>query len=416
MKQNKNGPRWRLLRNILLMVFGFLLYAYAVQATEVNLRRPLEPQRQENLVNMLRDLARPELFAYETETRSVHLTLRTPCPDQPLATQRPSEGRLITLNPNCATTPQDRLTLIGEGFPPFARGSLRWHPPGDEATPRQLTTFRADAQGNVNVTFTLPDVRIADEPQTIEVRELVGQRIIGLSSASIVTWERILETIFMALVASTIGTLIAVPLSFIAARNLMETVKGSLGSIMATIIAIPIGSLVAGLVTTFLNQTTLQIMAQPILGVGALVAAVAATWGLIAFGRSLLDSRPLTGSERIVTQVRLAGVVLLTLFNLLLLAYLGLPAGDWLRDNLGFFGFLGNLVYVLSDFTRLLFPSLVGLAAVLMAMSLGSRYGDEAIRRLEGTSARLLTALLTYGGTAVFIYGIGLGLNWLYQF
>jgi hypothetical protein len=51
-----------LARNILLMVFGFLLYAYAVQATEVNLRRPLEPQRQENLVNMLRDLARPELF------------------------------------------------------------------------------------------------------------------------------------------------------------------------------------------------------------------------------------------------------------------------------------------------------------------------------------------------------------------
>lgn len=416
MKQNKNGPRWRLLRNILLMVFGFLLYAYAVQATEVNLRRPLEPQRQENLVNMLRDLARPELFAYETETRSVHLTLRTPCPDQPLATQRPSEGRLITLNPNCATTPQDRLTLVGEGFPVFARGSLRWHPPGDDATPRQLTTFRADAQGNVNVTFTLPDVRISDEPQTIEVRELVGQRIIGLSSASIVTWERILETIFMALVASTIGTLIAVPLSFIAARNLMETVKGSLGNIMATIIAIPIGSLVGGLVASFLNQTTLQIMTQPVLGVGAVVAGAAAAWGLIVFGRSLLDSRPLTGSERIVTQVRLAGVVLLTLFNLLLLAYLGLPAGDWLRDNLGFFGFLGNLVYVLSDFTRLLFPSLVGLAAILMAMSLGSRYGDEAIRRLEGTSARLLTALLTFGGTAVFIYGIGLGLNWLYQF
>jgi phosphonate ABC transporter permease subunit PhnE len=416
MKRNKNGSRWRLLRNIGLMVFGFLLYAYAVQATEVNLRRPLEPQRQENLVNMLRDLARPELFAYETETRSVHLTLRTPCPDQPLATQRPSEGRLITLNPNCATTPQDRLTVTGEGFPAFARGSLRWHPPGDEATPRQLTTFRADAEGNLSVTFTLPDVRISDEPQTIEVRELVGQRIIGLSSASIVTWERILETIFMALMASTVGTLIAVPLSFFAARNLMETLKGSLGSIMATIMAIPIGSLVGGLVASFLNQTTLQIMTQPLLGAGAVVAGVAATWGLIAFGRSLLDSRPLTGNERIVTQVRLAGVVLLMLFNLLLLAYLGLPVGDWLRDNLGFFGFLGNLVYVLSDFTRLLFPSLVGLAAILMAMSLGGRYGDEVIRRLEGTPARLLTALLTFGGTAVFIYGIGLGLNWLYQF
>jgi phosphonate ABC transporter permease subunit PhnE len=416
MKRKDKGPRYRLARNILLMVFGFLLYAYAVQATEVNLRRPLEPQRQENLVNMLRDLARPELFTYETETRSVHLTLRTPCPEQLLATQRPSEGRLMTLNPNCATTPQDRLTLVGEGFPPFARGSLRWHPPGAEATPRQLTTFRADADGNFAIQFTLPDVRISDEPQTIEVRELVGQNIVGLSSASIVTWERILETIFMALMASTIGTLIAVPLSFLAARNLMETVKGSLASIMAAVIGIPIGAWLASIVTDFINAATLQVADQTVLGAGSFVAGIGLIWSLLYFGPSLLDDRSQTGRQRITTQVRLLAVLLLVLFNLLLLAYLGLPAGEWLRDNLGFFGFLGNLVFVLADFTQLLFPAMVGLAAVLTAMSLGGRYGDEAIRRLEGSAAKLVTLLLTFGGTAVLVYGIGSGLNWLYQF
>jgi phosphonate ABC transporter permease subunit PhnE len=419
MKRKNRGPRYRLVRNILLMVFGFLLYAYAVQATEVNLRRPLEPQRQENLINMMRELARPELFAYETETRSVHLTLRTPCPEQPLATQRPSEGRLMTLNPNCATTPQDRLTLTGEGFPAFARGSLRWHPPGEEATPRQLTIFRADANGNFTAQFSLPDVRISDEPQTIEMRELVGQNIVGLSSASIVTWERILETIFMALMASTIGTLIAVPVSFMAARNLMETVKGSLASIMAAIIAIPVGVLVGGLVASLLNTATLQIVAQTtVLGVGSFVAGAGLIGSLIYFGPSLLDSRPQSTGQQVFTQARLLAVVLLVLFNLMLLAYLGLPAGDWLRDNLGFFGFLGNLVYVLSDFTQLMFPSLVGLAAILTAISLGGRYGDEAIRRLEKqeVAAKLLTLLLAFAGTAVIVYGIGSGLNWLYQF
>jgi hypothetical protein len=162
---------------------------------------------------------------------------------------------------------------------------------------------------------------------------------------------------------------------------------------MATIIAIPIGSLVGQHGSRFPDQDGYAPGNGPngagrrfICGRGRPYLV------LIIFWPSLLDSRPQTGRQRITTQVRLLAVLLLVLFNLLLLAYLGLPAGDWLRDNLGFFGFLGNLVFVLSDFTQLLFPSLVGLAAILMAMSLGGRYGDEAIRRLEGTPARLVTA------------------------
>ena len=55
----------------------FLLYAYGLQVTKVNLEEPLEPKRQENLVGLLRSLARPDLFSYKTETRVTAVSIRT---------------------------------------------------------------------------------------------------------------------------------------------------------------------------------------------------------------------------------------------------------------------------------------------------------------------------------------------------
>ena len=43
-----------------------------------------------------------------------------------------------------------------------------------------------------------------------------------LSDNALETWDKILETVFMAFLATTLGTMIALPLSFLAARNLMK--------------------------------------------------------------------------------------------------------------------------------------------------------------------------------------------------
>ena len=42
------------------------------------------------------------------------------------------------------------------------------------------------------------------------------------------TWDKIVETVFLALLATVFGTFLAIPLSFIAARNLMKPVKSPL--------------------------------------------------------------------------------------------------------------------------------------------------------------------------------------------
>ncbi|MFN2116734.1 MAG: hypothetical protein ACK2T1_03550, partial [Candidatus Promineifilaceae bacterium] len=80
------------IRNIIIGVAIFLLFAYAVSVTKVNLEEPLEPKRQENLVGLIRELAHPDLFSYETVSESINMSIRMPCPEEVKGSQIESNG------------------------------------------------------------------------------------------------------------------------------------------------------------------------------------------------------------------------------------------------------------------------------------------------------------------------------------
>ncbi|MCB9444731.1 MAG: hypothetical protein H6669_10895 [Ardenticatenaceae bacterium] len=164
--KNKNGrsrPWWK---TAVIILIVFLLYAYGLQVTKVNLEEPLEPKRQENLIGLLRSLARPDLFAYQTETRRTAVSIRMPCPEEIKGSQVSIEGRQVLMAPNCVSTTQDRITLTGEGFLPNANALIAWLPPGSTTT-RRVAEFKIGADGQFDVTFTMPDVRETEEPQKI---------------------------------------------------------------------------------------------------------------------------------------------------------------------------------------------------------------------------------------------------------
>lgn len=418
MKSENRSPRWRLLRNILLGVILFLVYAYAVQVVKIDLRVPQEPTRQENLVNLLRQMSRPDIFAYTYETQRNSLSFRAPCPEEVRGSQITYNGRTITLAPNCANTTQDPLTFSGAGFPPFARGVLRWYPPGEGVPARQLANFRADEQGQFVVRFTMPDVREADEPQRIEIEEVLDSQIAGLSEAAKTTWERILETVLIALMASTLATIVAVPVSFLAARNLMAGASAPLAAVMAAITAVPIGIFLARLVARPLVSLALAITEwSTILALGVMFLALVLVWPVLRLGApATADDGPQPLSKRIVAWVRTGLALLLLLLGLLLLANVGLLFGHWLTPRAGSLRFMATFVVVTADLVRVMFPVFMALVAILVGISWGNRYGEEAMSRLPSPAARLLTGVLTGTGTAVFIYGVGAMLNWFYSF
>ncbi len=406
--ESKQRSRWRY---IAIGAAVFLLFAYAVSVTNVNLEEPLDPKRQENLVGLLRELAHPDFFKYETESQSIDMSIRMPCPEEVRASQIESKGRQLTLSPNCASTTQEPLTMIGEGYPANARGVIAWHPVGAQ-TIRRLSEFRANDEGEFRVTFTMPDIRETVEPQRIEVAEILDRRITGPSDTTIETLQRMLETVLMALMASTLGTIVAIPISFLGARNIMEDVGSPLAAVMSAIIALPIGALIGGLIGSGIASVAATVGSSLLLGLGGFVATILLMVLIWWMGGKVLAGRS-SDIPAWLAWLRVGLAVILGFLAVGLLAQLGLVFGAWLRDILGFFSFIGNFIYVISDFIRVFLPWVLGLLGAGVAAAYASNLGQEKILDMPEDQARMLTAALTTLGTSIFVFGVAYAANWI---
>ncbi|MFO7680233.1 MAG: ABC transporter permease subunit [Chloroflexota bacterium] len=406
----KKRKFWQILLVSLVVV---VIYGYAMTATQIDLKEPLKPRRQENLVSLLRELARPDFFSYRNETRSTNISIRMPCPEEVKGSQVTMEGRVLVLTPNCATTTQDSLALRGEGFTANIKGAVLWYPAGSDTT-RRLTEFRTDRNGRFTSQFTMPDIRETAEPQRIEVVEVLTSRITGLSDSSKITIDRIIETVLMALMASTIGTFLAVPISFLAARNLMADVKSPLAAVMAALILAPIGSWLALVVTGQIVTLSDLMIAQPGAGLAAMLAAGGLAWLLLRLGPPVIaqDQNDDAG-DRLLKGGRLAGAALLACFAVAMAAQFGMILGDWLREALGPVAFIGNFIAVTAQFIRVFLPALVAFAGALLLASFGHRWGQEVVLHQSEGTAKWITAVLAAFGSAVVTFLLLYAVNWI---
>jgi phosphonate transport system permease protein len=129
----------------------------------------------------------------------------------------------------------DRVTATGEGFAPNRPGMLWWE--NQIGQRQQLGAFTTDAGGRFTLAFTAPEVQGTQNTVTAEV--VIGTGGLHPSQTFLTVIDRMVETIFLALMGTTMGVLFAVPLSFLGAKNLTAHV--------------PAGALVYGLTRTFFN-------------------------------------------------------------------------------------------------------------------------------------------------------------------
>ncbi|MCA9972697.1 MAG: ABC transporter permease subunit, partial [Anaerolineales bacterium] len=232
----------------------------------------------------------------------------------------------------------------------------------------------------------------------------------GLSETAYLAMAAIVETVLMALMASTIGTLLAIPISFMAAQNLMRDVRLPLAAIMGSLILALLGAAAGGWLGAQVLALS-RLVSNPWLALGVLLlAGGAAAWLL----RSLvLEDDEAAGGSPLARTVGVALVGALGLLALALLAQLGEAAGSWLTPRLGVLGFTANFILVLGNLVTLLFPALVGFVGLLLGGTWGGRLGQEAVLQLPDGTARGLTALLGVIGTALFVLVLGYGLIWL---
>ena len=264
---------------ILAMVFGVIVYAYGFDVTNVNLDEIKSETRQTQLVRVLRALARPAILTYERVSTPTDTAFAMPCPAGGFTADEPDiNARHITVEPACVE-PGGKITVRGSNFSANARGNLVQVPPGGDLEFR-LAEFQTDEFGDFETVVNTRE-REDDQPQIIRAvtRENIGTifnpvevevednrgavstvNSPRISQSTKDTWDRIVETVFLAFLATTLGTMLAVPLSFMAARNLMKDISIPMTKLALQLIALPVGVgvgiLAAGWARTISEQLT----------------------------------------------------------------------------------------------------------------------------------------------------------------
>jgi phosphonate transport system permease protein len=185
----------------------------------------------------------------ETIERRATAEIDTPCTDHPPspAVERPGEpylladptcGELSTLDQAGNLIKGSSLTLTGRGFAPESEVGLYWIDPlGNEFQLRQegkYLTVMTDSRGAFSTKIVMPYRLFPPSPEGASRHQVVARQVASLgklraSEPLLLTIERMVETIFMGMMATLFGILLAIPVSFLAARNLMQSSWITLG-------------------------------------------------------------------------------------------------------------------------------------------------------------------------------------------
>jgi phosphonate transport system permease protein len=215
----------RIIRNTVitaLVIAAFVISYYVTEADFGRLLRNL-PNGQELVMAFLT----PDVATRDVETRTVSIAFPIPCDSAPAESVIPSSGPRLVPSVNCAD-PRTKFTLEGFDLAPNSEVVIRWRLPDDRA----MTAFRTETDAKGYFAYEVEarpiSVTVNGIASRLEVDTLTPVGDFKPSETVGEVLDAMFVTIFMALLSTTIATLIAAPLSFLAASNI--TKRGIVGS------------------------------------------------------------------------------------------------------------------------------------------------------------------------------------------
>ncbi|MEN8172077.1 MAG: ABC transporter permease subunit [Chloroflexota bacterium] len=399
----------------LAVVLGLVVFAYAFQVTDVNFETTRSEVRLTQLTRVLRALVQPSIMEYEKEEIVVQSPFYLPCPDDGAVLDLPEvdqSGPYLKTSATCAA-PKEMVTVEGFNMTPNSEGPINFYTISKVS--KQMGSFETDANGYFIAEVEIPTRQPVEEAQHITAIARINVGAPKFTGTAIATWDKIVETVFIALLATTIGTLIAIPMSFFAARNLMVDNTSSLTGVAFTLLGWPVGIWVGLKITRWLLNLLAPISENTWYAlIGALIGT-AITYLTLRWSISTEDDKPTDISARVV---RTVGLVASALFGISTLIFLGSLTRLWgaaLIEKLGSFGFLGNFLFQLGEITIMLLSIVV---AVSVGAVLGGMLGKIGGRISDGLRApvvKMINIALGAAAGAVFFALIGAGVNWFYQ-
>jgi phosphonate transport system permease protein len=166
--------------------------------------------------------------------------IEVPCSDNPPAPSEvhPSEAYLIA-TPTCGilsaqqtNTIGTSLHLVGSNFIPDSEVAIKWADPiGNEFRQRQggeYISIVSDSQGGFEIDIIMPFRLLPAEMDEHQLWKVFGEQVASLGDPEPslelkLAIVHMIETIFLGMMATAFGIVLALPISFLAARNLMSS-------------------------------------------------------------------------------------------------------------------------------------------------------------------------------------------------
>ena len=190
-------------------------------------------QHTDRVMLILRPMLRPDFVQPRSEKLEAWVTLQVPCGETPPDGRNSINGQSLTLSAGCASV-GETVSVTGSGFWPSAPAHLVWQSPiGDFfplRTPEAPEGLAAatDAAGNFSTSFVVPNAippgidPNLPQDQRLYIRQEQALGGYELSTNGYFVVLGVYQTLALALMATTLGALLAIPISFLAARNLMS--------------------------------------------------------------------------------------------------------------------------------------------------------------------------------------------------
>ncbi|MFZ0491824.1 MAG: ABC transporter permease subunit [Acidimicrobiia bacterium] len=420
----------------LAIIAGVVIYAYGFAVTNVDLSEIRSPSRLSQLTRVIRSLARPELLTYERVDTNTDVPFYMPCPPGGFtAPETDPYQRRVIVEPACVDPGAD-ITVHGENFSPNARVTVYLVPPSNDLQFPLSQEIIADENGAFTAvlgtrerpsdqqqlirSITREQTGTIFHPATVEsIDPLTGAAVTvkspRISEAAKITWDKILETVFLALLATTLGVFIAVPMSFFASRNLMQDIKIPLVKLGLQILALPVGAVLGVLAAgeaRGLSEHLTSNLALLLVGVVVLpvLIAIAFRWSLPA----VEDEPPSSGLRfaraGVLVVASVAGIVVMFLVGNLLTRF-----GTWSTPKLSSFGFLGAFSTTLGDIVSAIITLVTAFLAAAVFMSLAGRFANWLRTHAPDSLTRPLSLPLAAAAGAAVMLILGQGVSWLYR-
>ena len=219
----RGAPLW-----IAAILWLAMAYGIGWQVTEINIQALIK--NRERAASVIQPMLRPDFIAKRQISYEYLVPLQVPCSIKPPLAESTSKGVQLKVNPDCASVGENIL-LTGKGLRSDMPTEISFIEPsgmmnllGENNS--KMLIVNTDSAGKISLMFPIPTgINVNPEAQTYRVSVVQREVLPGyeISQNGLYILQGIYETLALALLATTLGALLALPICFLAARNLMGT-------------------------------------------------------------------------------------------------------------------------------------------------------------------------------------------------